>query len=364
MAHEIEGGKFIEATHGGRVNAWHGLGEKISGEALDLSQVLATVGFTAEFRPVYVQGAAGPVELDFTRAVVRVEDGKVLSTVGMDYEIAQHVPLLEDLDSALGGARFETAGVLRGGREVFALVQAASFTIAGTDLNRAFFLLSTSYDGTSATVGKAVTERVVCANTLAVALGEKGNRFDYRIRHTSKSAARVAEMIEAVTSAQEAAERFAYKAEALAQAENTEDLTGKVFASALAAAYGKIEGNPKTLARRESSYKSGAEMLLECLSHDSNRDLGRWGLLNAVTEWTDHTLAYDLRKSTGGTTEEKRFDSVLEGRADAVKQAIFTVLMESIDGKEIEVPVYGPEVRKISGADLLDSILTDGRIVS
>jgi phage/plasmid-like protein (TIGR03299 family) len=73
----------------------------------------------------------------------------------------------------------ETAGVLKGGRKLWALARTGqSAAIKGKDVTNGYVLLATACDGTLATTAQFTSIRVVCNNTLAIALNEmagKGN---------------------------------------------------------------------------------------------------------------------------------------------------------------------------------------------
>ena len=71
----------------------------------------------------------------------------------------------------VSGFEVETAGALKGGRKMWALAGTGqSGVLKGNDQTNAYVLLATACDGTMATIAQFISIRVMCNNTLAVAL--------------------------------------------------------------------------------------------------------------------------------------------------------------------------------------------------
>ncbi len=96
-----------------------------------------------------------------------------LSVVSNRYQVVQPREVLEfyrDL-TEVSGYELETAGVLKGGRKFWALARTGQSTaLKGNDQIIGYLLLATSCDGTLATTATPTTVRVVCNNTLTIAL--------------------------------------------------------------------------------------------------------------------------------------------------------------------------------------------------
>ncbi|GEQ77475.1 hypothetical protein CTTA_4480 [Comamonas testosteroni] len=96
-----------------------------------------------------------------------------LSVVSSRYQVVQPREVLEfyrDL-TEVAGYELETAGVLKAGRKFWALARTGkSAVLKGKDVVNGYLLLATSCDGTLATVAMPTTVRVVCNNTLTIAL--------------------------------------------------------------------------------------------------------------------------------------------------------------------------------------------------
>jgi phage/plasmid-like protein (TIGR03299 family) len=74
-----------------------------------------------------------------------------------------------------GGFELETAGVLKGGRKVWALAcTGQEILLKGNDQFKSYQLLATACDGTLATTAQFTSVQVVCNNTLQMAIGDSG----------------------------------------------------------------------------------------------------------------------------------------------------------------------------------------------
>lgn len=105
----------------------------------------------------------------------RSDNHEPLSVVSKRYKVVQPKDVLgfyRDLVS-VGGFELETAGILKGGKKLWALAKTGQETIlSGGDKVKAYLLLATSCDGSLATTAQFTSVRVVCNNTLQMAVGD------------------------------------------------------------------------------------------------------------------------------------------------------------------------------------------------
>jgi phage/plasmid-like protein (TIGR03299 family) len=111
----------------------------------------------------------------------------VLGTVGGRYNIFSNEQIFDFADTLTDGRRrWETAGSIKNGQKVFATLVATDDLVldpnGSADTIRRYIMLVSSHDGSTTMIVKMVNTRVVCQNTLNIALGEKGAEF--KIRHT------------------------------------------------------------------------------------------------------------------------------------------------------------------------------------
>ena len=192
MAHNltISNGK-AEMFSAGSASVWHGLGQRsASAVTWDEAQKLAGLDWEVEKRKLFDQyghelPAHGTFRTDKTGA-----DG-FLGTVGEGYEIIQNGKIGEVLDSVVGvenGAHYETAGSINGGRRVWALLKLPTAIKVRDDISENYLFMSNSHDGSSRAIVKLSSTRIVCQNTLSIALKDAGSFF--KISHTKSAISR------------------------------------------------------------------------------------------------------------------------------------------------------------------------------
>lgn len=173
MAHLVEQMAYVGAT------PWHGLGSRLSPkQPLEVWQREAGMDWKIQDSPVHFKsdsiGTLGSIHTFSEQKVLYRSDTKApLSVVSQRYQVVQPREVLEfyrDL-TEVSGYELETAGVLKGGRKFWALARTGQGTaLKGNDQVNGYLLLATSCDGTLATTATPTTVRVVCNNTLSIAL--------------------------------------------------------------------------------------------------------------------------------------------------------------------------------------------------
>ncbi|WP_439510088.1 DUF932 domain-containing protein, partial [Marinimicrobium koreense] len=174
MAHLVENMAYVGQT------PWHGLGRQLD-SGLPVDDWVIQAGMDWEIQESPVRFIAGQREylgeikpFDDHKVLYRSDTHDPLSVVGNRYKVVQPREILEfyrDLTER-SGFELETAGVLKGGRKLWALARTGqSTTLKGKDTTKGYVLLATACDGTMATTAQFTSVRVVCNNTLAVALG-------------------------------------------------------------------------------------------------------------------------------------------------------------------------------------------------
>lgn len=166
----------VETMFSVREKPWHGLGIIVK-EAPTSSDAIRLAGldWNVVQEPIYTNFNK---VVEGYRANVRSSDRKVLGVVSDRYKVVQNVDAFSFTDELLGkGVRYETAGSLQEGKKVWLLARLPrEYIIAGERISP-YLVFSNTHDG-SGSVKVAITPvRVVCNNTLNLALSTAKRSF-------------------------------------------------------------------------------------------------------------------------------------------------------------------------------------------
>ncbi|MCG9066930.1 DUF932 domain-containing protein [Laribacter hongkongensis] len=283
MSHLVETMAYVGAV------PWHGLGNPLSPqqpESVWLRE--AGMDWTIEHGDVLFNvspdGGMHIRPYSDARVLYRSDTLAPLSVVSPRYKVVQPAEVLHfyrDLVSA-GGFELETAGVLKGGRKLWALAKTGQETLLkGGDRVKAYLLLATSCDGTLCTTAQFTSLRVVCNNTLQMAVADKTGAV--KVPHSTVfDPVAVKEALGLGLSGWDA---FIGNIKALSQRPVSPEEARQYFAEVL----------DEQVVEDKDSVASRAMQQLQALY--SGAGMGSllpgsrgtaWGLLNAVTEFVDH----------------------------------------------------------------------------
>lgn len=159
----------VETMFYTRETPWHGLGIRVM-EAPDSREALIKAGLDWQVlqEPIYTETSE---LIEGYKANVRDTDRKVLGVVTDRYKVIQNREAFEFTDELLGsGVRYETAGSLQGGKRVWLLARLPhEYIIAGERISP-YLVFSNTHDGSGAIKAALTPIRVVCSNTLNLAL--------------------------------------------------------------------------------------------------------------------------------------------------------------------------------------------------
>ena len=163
-----------------REKPWHGLGVEVS-EAPNSEDALRFAGLDWNVRQENVFNSRGGVIKGF-KANMRDSDDRVLGVVGDRYKVVQNRDAFKFTDGLIGGdVRYETAGSLRDGKQIWLLAKLPEQKIAG-DAVEPYLCFTNAHDGSSGVRVCMTPVRVVCNNTLNVALATA--KHTWSMRHT------------------------------------------------------------------------------------------------------------------------------------------------------------------------------------
>ena len=311
MAHLIESMAYVGAA------PWHGLGSRLSQrQSLDVWQRQAVVNWQFHESPVHFKADAvdhlGSIHSFPEQKVLYRSDTKApLSVVSQRYQVVQPKEVLEfyrDL-TEVSGYELETAGVLKGGRKFWALARTGQNTsLKGNDLVNGYLLLATSCDGTLATTATPTTVRVVCNNTLTIAVD--GATRAIKVPHSTRFDAQAVKKQLGIAVSQW--DEFMYRMRILADTQVHPREATSFFMNVLCDVRANQE-IPDKLVNERALRK--VHELYEGAGRGSHLEAAKgtaWGLLNAVTEFVDHERR--------ARSNEYRMDSAWFGQGAVIKQ--------------------------------------------
>ncbi|CAJ9725464.1 phage/plasmid-like TIGR03299 family protein [Burkholderia pseudomallei] len=304
---------------------WHGLGNKLAPKQ-PLQTWAKAAGMDWSIEEAEVRFVAGNKNLGSIHAfpeqkvLYRSDNKAPLSVVSARYQVVQPAEILEfyrDLTEH-SGFELETAGVLKDGKKLWALARTGqSVTLKGKDTVNGYVLLATACDGTLATTAQHTSVRVVCNNTLQIALGDSAGAV--KVGHRSQfDAQAVKRQLGIAVSSWDA---FMVRMKALSERE-VSDAAAEKFLRRVLTYPTTNPANRDVLAVNERAIKAVAELYS---GRGKGADLASasgtaWGLLNAVTEYVDHrrrARSDDHRRDaawfgSGATLKDRAWDEALK----------------------------------------------------
>ena len=296
MAAEIYENDYMFSGNG--IRPWHGIGTVVEGcPTSDEAIKLAKLDWDVQQFPVY---ANGNIVADHF-ANVRMDTNEALGIVKARYKIVQNSEAFSFVDGIVGNdeveCRYETAGSLFNGRKIFLLVKLPNVNLLGDDVENYLFFTN-SHDGSSALTAGISNVRVVCNNTLQMAL--KNAKRTWKCRHTlniddkrKQAQEALGLAVKYIDNMQETAEKMAWK-----------KIDEEAFFRTL------FEKNPTNIADKN---KMRTITMIHDIYHDKD-DLQNfkgtaWGMYNAVADFVSNTAPF---RNTA-TFKENKLDGFFDG---------------------------------------------------
>ena len=246
----------------------------------------------------------------------------VLSVVGNKYKTVQNEELFAFADNVLdsNSAKWESAGSLKKGKIVFGSLDIPKEIVLDpqgvNDKTKLYLIVWTSHDGSVAVQAAITPVRVVCQNTLNIAM--RTAKQSFKIRHTQTAEGRIVQARQALGLTFAYADEFQKQANELFQ----QSITDKQFSDLIRNLYPKPEDASKAaLTRWENKV-----VLIDDLYHNSPTNTAikgtAWGAFNAFTERLDY-----YRSSKTGNTDSlmaaaSGFDPVITAEKNKILKAV------------------------------------------
>ena len=336
MAHLLESVNGETAFASFREPAWHGLGEVFT-EEVSTAEMLKKAKLNNW--DVRLEDVEIPNQFSSDKNysfVVRdnpfiLGNKDVLGVVGERYVPLQNEDLFDFADNLLdNGGRWETAGSIKGGRVVFGALALERETVLDpngvSDKINTYLLVNTSHDGSIAIQASITPVRVVCANTLNLALGNRGRngsvKQSFKIRHTQTAQGKVAVAREALGLANAYMDEFDKMASAMIETE----ITKAQFDKIVELAYPSPKDDSKKASLTKHANK--IDLINDIYVGDFNNTISgtAWGALNALTERLDWHRAGRKGNTETILAGASGFDPVINAEKNRLMKIVQSVM--------------------------------------
>jgi phage/plasmid-like protein (TIGR03299 family) len=335
MAHDLESQNGKASFASFREPAWHGLGTVFT-EEKNTTEMLEAANLNGW--NVRLQDMEIPSTLTSDKSyqyVLRTNPTNntqtdVLGIVGERYVPLQNEDLFSFGDNILdGGGRWETAGSIKGGRVVFGSLALERETVLDptgvADKVKTYLLINTSHDGSIAIQASITPVRVVCANTLNLALNQKkkknGVKQSFKIRHTQTAEGKIQIARETLGMANAYMDEFDIMAKAMIEKE----VSAKQFNDIILASYAKPDKDTKGAIKK---WENKVDIINDIYTGEFNGMIAgnAWGAFNALTERLDW-----YRSARGGSNESilasaSGFDPAINAEKNRLLKVVQSVM--------------------------------------
>lgn len=285
------------------------------GTGLSLDKALEHCGlnFHVEKRKSFFDGGNGKhIIVPHEFAVVRTDTNVKLGNCTKKYQIVQQKTLAEfgeyctqDTDLVV-----ETAGVLSGGRRVWILLRVQQDLYVAGDNIAPYLLLTNSHDGSSGLIALLTHIRVVCQNTLMMAI--RGAKYKISLRHVGNMVEAFREKVKVLNLKKTGNETFLEMAEKLVAIKVAESQIKTLVNEVLLP-----EPKGKDLSKKgETMLNEARKIVLGCMDVTDLQNVKGtgWGVFNGVADAADHARGFRVSKNDedGRLAQERGFTRTFE----------------------------------------------------
>lgn len=319
----MESGFFV------RVPAWHSLGNVLE-NAPNTEEAYEASGLNWKVERYPLHFCHNAVEHESgTFALVRDRDLRVLGTCKERYNILQNLDAMKWCDPLVKSDlwSYETAGALKNGEVCWILLKQGEIELVHKDVLKQYLLFMWSHDGSKAVQIMPTTIRVVCNNTLQVALGENG--LKNKIKHTMTMNLKLDEVRkiyeETTTAFEKQNDAFKRMLDVKIDVGFVDTYLDKVMDRAYGATIKEISD------MEDGKAKTGLQTILNTFQESvykgsGSKELGvmntLYGLFNGVEESVEHFIGGNRIKDRGG--------NILFGKGKDVVDIAFNAAMEMV----------------------------------
>ena len=298
---------------------WHGLGTKLNNVATAAEAIAAAgLDWKVEKKELFL---ANGKQVDGSLATVRNDTGAVLGVVGDIYRPLQNKEAFSFFDAIVGSkeAMYHTAGALGTGERVWILAKLpGQIRVIGDDVTDKFLLLTNTHDGTAAVNMMFTPIRVVCQNTLNVAVSEASRT--QKVRHSASIGMRIEDVRKGLGIVSERFRMFEEAAQAMTKVQVNGEQWRELLKSVgiiPADEHAKMTGRARNIMDEVTDfYTHGKGQTLPGVKGTA------WAAFNGISEYVDYA-----RATKGEDKAQSRAASLLFGSGATLKQKAWDAAM-------------------------------------
>jgi phage/plasmid-like protein (TIGR03299 family) len=338
MSHNIANvnGQNSIAFTGNRNDVWHRLGQEMApGMSIDDWAKAAGLDWNVITVPAKVDlsddcfAHLTSEQRNVSRGVftARSDNGYPLGYVSERWQAVQPRAVLnwfQEYISADSNFQLDVAGALKQGEIVWATATYNGGMDVAGDKHIPRLLMTTTFDGTGATINQATMTRVVCNNTLKASLATKGAVVKTR-HNTQFNAERVGQELSQIA---QSFKKFKDMGDAMADTTMKKDVVSKYFKALLDIPF---EAKTDDVSARKLNQFADLNRAYGATVREGTTPETAWTALNAVTRYVDH----DRSTRGGSSQDESRFLSAQFGSGAAMKAKAVELLTTDEDFKSL-----------------------------
>jgi len=297
MAHQLQENDFMFSANG--IRPWHGLGVVVEEAPTQKDAIkLAKLDWKVEKLPVFANVNGKTVEIQDRYALMRM-DTKFCTGMAMNrYNIVQNSEAFSFVDDIIknekGAVRYETAGSLYNGKKIFLLVKMPETKVLGDNVENYLFFTN-SHDGLNAVKAGISNVRVVCDNTLQMAM--RGATRTWSAHHTKSVKSKQEEAIRTLQLASTYIKEMPKMAELMAAKKVSVDKIVPLFFT-------------KAELETESAQTAVMKIVTIAKQKDDLQNFKNtaWGVYNALADFISHPTGKSQFRS-----QDRKMDAFLKG---------------------------------------------------
>jgi phage/plasmid-like protein (TIGR03299 family) len=283
-----------------REKPWHGLGTMVM-EAPTSAEAIKLAGLDWEVvgQPIFTDSG---IQIPGYVANTRSSDNRVLGVVTDKYKVVQNKDAFAFTDNLIGeNCRYETAGSLKNGKSVWMLAKLPRTSVLGDDVDQ-YLCFNNTHDGTGAVKVFMTPIRVVCNNTLNLALN-RASRF-WSCKHMGKMEDKLAEATQTLQLANKYMDELKVKADQYANTSITMDRVKQVVAELFPINDDDSDRHKATMNKARTEFMTC--YFMPDIAKFMNTE---WGVINAMSDFCCHTAP----KRNTATYRERNFERIITG---------------------------------------------------